>query len=95
MNYYFHYGYDRHLLRSRISSVSLMKPDLSSLDDTGKRYLQLIKDLGHVYEGASLQRFKFRADRLTLKDVLGSEYSKYVQLCKRAGLIPAEFLSFS
>lgn len=95
MNYYFHYGYDRHLLRSRISSVSLMKPDLSSLDDTGKRYLQLIKDLGHVYEGASLQRFKFRADRLTLKDVLGSEYLKYVQLCRRAGLIPAEFLSFS
>lgn len=95
MNYYFHKGYNKHLLRSKVTNVSLMKPDLSSLDNNGKRYLQLIKDLGHVYEGASLQGFKFRADRLTLKDVLGSEYPNYVQLCKRAGLIPAEFLSFS
>lgn len=95
INYYFRYGYNKHQLRSKVSNISLMKPDLSSLDNAGKRYLQLIKDLGHVYEGASLQRFKFRADRLTIKDVLGSEYPKYVQLCKRAGLIPAEFLSFS
>ena len=95
MNYYFHYGYSQHKLRSKVSNIDLVRANLSSLDDTGKRYLQLLKDLHHVYEGDSSQGFKYRTNRLTVKDVLGAEYPTYVQLCKRAGLVPEEFLSFS
>lgn len=95
INYYFRYGYNKHQLRSNIKGINLVRAELDSLDSRGKRYLQLLKDLGHVYEGDSSQGFKYRINKLTVRDVLGAEYPTYVQLCKRAGLIPEEFLSFS
>lgn len=95
INYYFRYGYNKHQLRSKVEGIHLVRAELDSLDSSGKRYLQLLKDLGHVYEGDSSQGFKYRINKLTVKDVLGAEYPTYVQLCKRAGLIPVEFLSFS
>lgn len=88
LNHHLYYGYNKHFLKSSFSFECSKGVDVSTLDATGKRYLKLAKDLGYGDNYSQIIR-------LTTKDVLGSSYPEYLQLCNRAGLIPAEFFLFS